>query len=90
MVGIVTNLFQIIVLAAHAKALLGVGGTFPLSILIAQDDILELVHTSVCKHECGVVLNHHGSRRNDVMALLLEIALEGLSDFFTSQHNILS
>ena len=61
MVGVMAHFLQVIVLAAHAEALLRVGGAAPLRFFVAQDNVLELVHTSVGKHEGWIVLNHHGS-----------------------------
>ena len=85
-----THLFQVVVLAAHAQALLRIGHTAPLGLLIAKDDVFELVHTSIGKHEGWIVLDYHGSRGHNVVAALLEVTFERLSDFFCSQHNILS
>ena len=54
--------------------------------MIAQDDVLELVHARVGKHQRRVVLNHHGSGRDDVVSLAFEETLERVSDFVCSQH----
>ena len=83
-------LLQIVVLAAHAEALLGIGDTTPLGFFITQDNVLELVHTGIGKHEGGIVLDHHRGRRHNVMPMLLKVALESLSDFFCSKHVFLS
>ena len=90
MVGVMAHFLQVVVLTAHAEALLRVGGTAPLRFFITQDNVLELVHTGVSKHEGWIVLDYHRSRGHDVVAMLLKVTLEGLSDFFCSQHNSLS
>ena len=87
MIGVVAHFLKVVVLAADAQTLLRVGNTPPLGVLVAQDNILELVHTRIGKHERGVILDNHGSRRHDMVAMLLKIALESLSNFFCCKHN---
>ena len=60
--AVVSHRFQVIVLAAHAEALLRVGGAGELGGGMAQEDILELVHTRVRKHQGRVVLDNHRCR----------------------------
>ena len=54
------HLFEVVVLAAHAKALLRVGYPFIFGCFVAEYDVLELVHAGIRKHECGVILYDHG------------------------------
>jgi len=68
-VGIVAHLLKIVVLTAHAQALLRVGTAPWLGVFGAKDDILPLVHTCICKHQRRVVLDHHRCRRNDDVSL---------------------
>ena len=75
-VGVMTYLLQVVVLTRNAKALLGIGTTAWLWVASAQDNIFPLVHTSISKHQCGVVLNHHRCRGHDGMLLRLEEFLE--------------
>ena len=83
-VGVVTNFLQVVVLAAHAKALLRVGDTPPLRLLVAQNDVLELVHTGIGKHEGRVVLDDHWSGRHNVVLLALKEALKSFANLFCS------
>ena len=85
-VGVVADLLQVVVLAADAKALLRVGHPFVFRRVVAQNDVLELVHSRIGKHQCGVVLDYHGSGGHDVVTLALEETLERVSDFVCSQH----
>ena len=55
------HFLQIIVLTAHAQALLGIGHAAPLGFLVAKENVLELIHSGIGKHEGWIVLNHHGS-----------------------------
>ena len=61
-VGVVPNLFQVVMFSADSQALLCVYGAVECSCLVAEEDVLELVHSGVGKHEGGVVLYDHGGR----------------------------
>ena len=80
-VGIVSDFFQVVVLAAHAQALLRVGGAQVRGLGVAQEDVLELVHAGVGEHQGGVVLDDHRRGRHDGVALGCEEVEEFLSDF---------
>ena len=58
-VGVVPNLFQVVVLAAGAETFLGICHTAVLWNGIAENDVLELVHARIGEHERGVVLDDH-------------------------------
>ena len=68
-IGVMSYLFQVVVLAADAEALLAVGPPARFRVACTQDDILPLVHTCVGEHQGGVVLHHHRCRRHDGMSL---------------------
>ncbi len=68
-VGVVTHLLQVVVFATHTKALLGVGYPWVLHRGVAQDDILELVHTGIGEHQGGVILDDHGCRWHNLVLL---------------------
>ena len=70
------HLLQVVVLARNAQALLGVGRTRIFAGRIAQEDILELVHARVGKHQRGIVFNHHWSRRHNLVTFTFEETLE--------------
>ena len=80
-VGVVADFLQVVVLAAHAEALLGVGGPQVRGLGIAQEDVLELVHAGIGEHQGRVVLDHHRRGRHDGMALGCKEFEEFLSDF---------
>ena len=85
-VGIVSHLFEVVMLAADTQAFLRVGDAGVFRGLVAEDDVLELVHSSVCEHQGRVVFDYHGCRRNDVVALRLEKVFVRLTYFFGCQH----
>ena len=87
-VSVVAHFFQVIVLAAHAEAFLAVGGPGELGRRIAQENILELVHSRVREHQRRVVLDHHGGARNDGVSLGSEELQVLLSNLFCSHHKI--
>jgi len=85
-VSVVPYLFEIVVLAADAQALLAVGHARAGDGAVAQYHVLELVHARVGEHQRGVVFNHHRGRRHYLVALGAEKLLEGLSGLGRSQH----
>ena len=66
------DLFQVVVLAAHAQTFLTVGHPLGLGRLVAEEDVLELVHTGIGEHQRGVVLHHHRRRRYDLVLFFAE------------------
>ena len=80
-VSVVPNLLEVVVLATYAKAFLRVGNTRVLGLCVAQEYILKLVHTGICKHKGGVVLHHHGCRWHDMMSFGFEESQKLLSQF---------
>ena len=58
-IGVVADLLEVIMFSADSQALLRVGGAVVRCGLVAQEDVLELVHPGVGKHKGGVVLDHH-------------------------------
>ena len=85
--AVVAHRLQVIVLSAHAEALLAVRGPGELGLGIAQENILELVHSRVREHQGGVVLDHHGGAGNDGVSLGSEEFQVLLSNLFCSHHN---
>ena len=80
-VGVVANFLQIIVFARDAEAFLRVGGAVPLGGLVAQKDVLELVHAGVGEHQGRVVLDDDGCRGHDFMPFGAEEVQKAISDF---------
>ena len=81
MVGVVSHLLQVVVLAAHAKAFLRVGHALAFGLYVAKNDVLELVHTCIGEHQCGVVLDDHWGGRHDKVLFAFKEFLERLPDF---------
>ena len=58
--AVVAHGLQVVVLAAHAEALLGVRCTGELGGAVPEKNVLELVHARIGEHEGGVILDDHG------------------------------
>ena len=86
MVGIVAHFLQVVVLAAHAQTFLAVAGARELNRVVAQDDILKLVHSGVGKHQRRVILYNHRSRGYYTVVLGGKIVQKGLTYFFTCHY----
>ena len=54
-----SDLLQVIVLSAHTETLLGVSRPMCLRGYVAEEDVLELVHSGIGEHKCRVVLYDH-------------------------------
>ena len=61
-VGVPSNIFQVVVLAASADAFLGVDGTDKVTVTAPEENILELVHPGIGKQQGGVVMRDHRAR----------------------------
>ena len=66
---VASYLLEVVVLAAHAKAFLAVSHSFPSCRTIAEEPVLELVHTCVGEHKRRVVFYNHGCRWHNLMPL---------------------
>ena len=75
-VRVVAHLLKVVVLAAHAQALLRVGPAARFGVALAQYDVFPLVHAGVGEHERGVVLHHHRGRWHNGVALAGKEILE--------------
>ena len=61
-VGVPSNIFQVVVLAASADAFLGVDGTDKVTVTAPEENVLELVHPGIGKQQGGVVMRDHRAR----------------------------
>ena len=86
MVGIVADLFQVVVFSAHSQALLTVCRPVERGGLVAQEDVFELVHPGICEHEGGIVLHHHGSGGHYSVPFGSKEVQELLAYFFRCHH----
>ena len=85
-VSVVSDLFKVVMLAAHAEALLCVGTAARFGLACAEDDVLPLVHTSVGEHQCWVILDYHRCRRHDGVSFRLKKLLKRVADFVSCHH----
>ena len=82
MAGGVADVFQVVVLAAGAHALLG-GRSAGIGALVeAQEHILELVHPCVGEEQGGVTRRYQGTGSHHCVALGGEKVQKGLSNLF--------
>ncbi len=81
MTGGVSDVFQIVVLAAGADAALRRGCPRIGSLLITEEDILELHHTRIGEQQCRVIAGYQWATGNDFMAAGGKEIEEFLSDF---------
>jgi len=65
----ITNVFQVVMLAAGAHALLCGGRAVVGALVKAQEHVLELIHASIGKQQGRVIVRNEGARRNDLVAL---------------------
>ena len=79
-VGVVAYLLQVVVLARHAQALLGVGNALEGRGLVAEEVVLERGHARVDEQQRGVVLDHNRGRGHDVVAFRSKEVQELLAD----------
>ena len=86
----VADVFEIVMLAAGADALLGGGGAAVVAFLAAEEDVLELVHARIGKKEGRVVGRHErGASNHAVFAGGKEVE-EFLAYLMTGHHFILT
>ena len=88
MIGVETDFFKIVVLAAHTEALLRIGYAARFRHSVSQNYILELVHARIGEHKCRIIFNHHRSRGYYAVPFRLEIVFERLAYFFGGKHII--
>ena len=77
----VADVFEIVVLAAGADAFLGGGGARVVAFLLAQEDVLELIHARVGKQQRGVVVRHERGGAHRTMSAGGKKVKKGLADF---------
>ena len=85
MVGVKPHLLQVIVLARHPQAFLRVGHPPVFGRLVAEEYILELVHSGIRKHQCRIIFYHHGCRGHYSVFLRPE-ETEELFSYLVSLH----
>ena len=79
-VGVESDVFQVVVLASGPDAVLGVRGPRVGSLLVAKEIGNELVHPGIGEEQVRG-FREKRSRRNDLMLLRLEEIKKGLTDF---------
>ena len=84
--AVVAYVFQVVVFARHAQAFLGVGDAPVIGHLVAEEEILELVHPRVGEHEGRILFVHNRRRRHNFMLFGGKKVQEKLSDFGRCFH----
>jgi len=79
--GGITDVFQVVVLAAGAHAFLAGDGAGVRALFLAQEAVLELVHPRVSEQQGWVVARNQRAGGYTGVALLFEEAKEGFTDF---------
>ena len=77
----IADVFQVVVLATGAHALLAGGGAGVGALLQAQEAVLELVHAGVGEQQRGIVVRNQGTGSDTGVPLLFEEAQESFTDF---------
>ena len=83
-VGVATHLLQVIMLAGDAETLLGVGHARVFGRIVAQKDVLELVHASIGEHQRRVILDDHRCGWDNMMLFGFKKAQKSSTDFCRS------
>ena len=81
--GGVTDVFEIVMLAAGAHALLRGHGAIVVPLLGAREYVLELVHPSVGEQQRGVVGRDQRRAANDFVTLRREVVEKLLADLIS-------
>lgn len=67
MIGVASNLFEIVMLAADTDAFLRIGGADITAPARPEEHIFKLVHSGVGEQEGRIVVRNHRRARNDRM-----------------------
>src|SRR5438552_15291397 len=79
----VAHILQVIMLTAGADAFLRAGGAGVVALLLAKEDVLELVHACVRKQQSGVIGRDQRRALHYAVAAFGEKVEKTLSDFVT-------
>ena len=77
----ITDVFQVVVLAAGAHAALRRGGTRVAAMVFADEHVLELHHARVGEQQRRIIARHQRTRGHAGVALRFKIGQEFLADF---------
>jgi hypothetical protein len=75
-----SDVVEIVVLAAHAHALLRCRGACVRALFLAKEGILELIHARVGEEQRRVIMRHERRARHDGVSLLTEVIEETAAD----------
>ena len=85
-----SDILQVIMLAAGPDTFLRRRGANVIPFLSSQEDILKLIHTCIGKKQCWVIGRNKRRAFDDTMPALLEVLQKELSDLVSSQVNFLT
>src|SRR5690606_10122650 len=82
----ITDIVEVIVLAAGAHALLSRRSAAVGALFEAGEDVLELHHAGIGEHQRRVVARHERTGGHHLMSVLLEIVEKGRPDLAYAAH----
>ena len=80
----VTDIFQIVVLAAGTDALLGRASPQPVTGLLTREHTLELIHACVGKEQRRIVMRYDRAGSHDLMVMVSKEIQKPAPDFSNS------
>ena len=86
MAPVVTDIFQIVVLAAGAHDLLRRNGPLIGPLFRAREQVLELHHAGIGEQQGRIVARHERTRRHDLVVVAGEIVQKGLANIVCAWH----
>ena len=86
----IADVIKIVVLAAGADAFLRRCGARNGARLLTGEDVLELHHAGVGKHQRRIVARHERRRRHDLVRISAEVVEERGANFADASHVVLS
>ena len=86
MAGSVAHIVQIIMFAAGAYAFLCGGGSSVIACLNACEEVFELYHARIGKHQCWIIARHQRARWQNAMTLAVKIVQKRGADIIERGH----
>jgi hypothetical protein len=82
MVGILSDILQIVVFTRYPQTRLGIGDPSVVRDSVPQEQILEWIHAGIGKQQRGITLNQQRSRSGNMMPFGSKKIQKNLSDLF--------
>ncbi|MNU71874.1 hypothetical protein D3C71_613160 [compost metagenome] len=84
--GGITDIVEVVMLAAGAHAFLRRSGRGIRTAFKTGEDVLELHHAGIGEHQCRIVARHQRAGGHDLMSVLLEVVEKGRPNFIHTAH----